>query len=260
MSFLSEESAAQKVGLVLGIIVIGLVARMVMAGGIEEYFNPAKRVENRIVEVMEEHPGDLIILQTMRDYFPHEYEDLLDAMSDVAVAGAPPEVVIAAGNRELAAFLHRHKNDFGNAPSDSLDAALDAELALLQALRGEDPGACSAYAYGIGLFEGEPSPATLELLGNAIASKVRAMYAGRTNQQIRFDLVPHEIEAWNESMMALGASEAQAIVARVGSDEFVMDDGQRCQAAIYALEATRQQDRNARDLLTGALLTVAEPA
>ncbi|WAT19134.1 hypothetical protein OZN62_06090 [Aurantiacibacter sp. MUD11] len=256
MSFLETTSASQRAGAVIGLIVIGLAVRIVMAGGVERYFDPMAVVEDELVAALEEHPGDLLVLDAMRTYFPDDYEDLIETMADVAVEGAPSELIADAGNAQLALFLSRHKNDFANAPTANLDAALASEIALMEALQQQDVGACSAYAFGIGLFEGKPSEEVRELLGQSVVAKVQAMSAGRTDQQMRLEVTGPMMEELVATMQANGASEAQVTVALQGSADFVMADSQRCDAALITLRSIQQQEEYARAMMIGEYLAV----
>ncbi|MCP5396267.1 MAG: hypothetical protein H6918_05985 [Sphingomonadaceae bacterium] len=255
MSFLSETSASQKIGVIIAAIVGGLIVRFVMAGGIEEYYNPSKQIENRIVEAMEARPGDLAVLQAMRDYFPLEYDDLLESMTDAAMADAPAEDVMRAGSRELARFMARHPNDFAAAPEANLSEVLRTESALLEALLAEDPVACGDYIFGT-MEPADPlSEETGKLIGEAAASKIKAMAAGRADQQLRLATTPSDLRKLTDTMRERGASAEQIALFTDNIDTAVLGSEEQCEAALHLVKAIEAQKPSSRALLVATFLT-----
>jgi len=256
MSYSDRTSPAQLIGAIIGFLVLGLIVRVVWAGGIEEYFVPSKQVENRIEEALQAQPGDLAILQSIETYFPDDYDDLLEAMADAGMAGADDAQVIEAGNRQLASFLGNHRNDFAAAPSDALTAVLTSETSLIEALHFENPLACSNHVFGTVPPATEPSEEVKLLIGQAVATKVRAMAAGRTDQQMRLPPSSRDFSLLADAMIARGASKAEAAIALQGIESTVhdFDLNELCGTAILMVEAIGDLDPFVRDQMIGAML------
>ncbi len=254
MSYISDTSPAQKISFVVGLIALSLVARFVWAGGVEEYFNPAKQVENQIVEVLEERPGDLALLRAMEDYFPLQYDELLEAMTYVAQRDASPDAVSQAGSAQLAQFMANHRTDFALAPQQSLDAVLTAERKLLEALRTEEPVYCADYLFGTLIPTDPLSPESNQLMGEAAAARVQAMAAGRADQQLRMKATPRDIASLSDTMRAEGASDMQIAVLFENGNPATLSSAEQCDSMLQMLRSMEKQPDARRALLTGSLL------
>ena len=257
MSFLSEVSASQKIGAVIVALVLGFAARAFTAGGVEEYLFPAKRVENRIEEALAAHPGNLAVLGAMQTHFPDEYDDMLDAMADSAIADAADDQVLAVGTAQLGAFLHRHRNDFANAPDAALADVLHRSSEALSALYRDDPVACNNFAYGRNDPVKPLPPATQALLGEAIAARVRAMAAGRTQQTVRLHVTPTDLAALESGMREAGASAGQLALFFGATSDPSLSAGGACEAMILLHAAIAAQEAGTRELLAAHLLAPA---
>ncbi|ANU08636.1 hypothetical protein [Paraurantiacibacter namhicola] len=258
MSFASRTSPSQLIGVIIGLIVCGLIVRMVMAGGVEEFFNPTKQVENEIEAAMKSRPGDLAIIQAIETHFPEEYEAMLENMAEAAMGQQSGEAVADAGSSELARFMARHPNDFAAAPDEALSVVLQHEGTLLDGLLAQDPVLCSDYIMGRMQVDDPLPDSVLQLIGQSAASKVKAMAAGRADQQLRFKTTPADLAALGETMRVRGASELQVsmFLSDSGAAE-ALDDIQRCEGAIHLVKGIEQQTAGRRALLVATFLTPA---
>ncbi|MXP47293.1 hypothetical protein GRI43_07795 [Altererythrobacter luteolus] len=254
MSYLSEASGSQKVGFFIAVVIAGLMARFFWAGGIEEYFNPSKQVENQIVEVLEARPGDLAVLRAMEQSFPLQYDELLEAMTDAGMQNAPPEMVIEAGSRQLGQFMASHRNDFAAAPLPSLDAVAGKERELLASLQRDEPVYCADYLFGT-LIPSDPlSQESSRLIGETAAARVQAMAAGRADQQLRLDITPAILDGLADTMKDEGASAQQLAVIFGDADSATLSAEQQCDSALRMLSSIESQTDTRRALLIGKML------
>lgn len=256
MSFLSERSPSQMVGGFIAVLVLGLAVRAFYAGGIVEYFDPAKRIENRLVEALEQRPGDAAVLAAMKEHFPLDYETLLDDMSRSVGSGAGPQDVANTGAGFLRRFMHNHRNDFSNAPSSYLETVLAGEVALLGRLAVESPVACDDYVKGRLQYDDPLSPEVWKLLGESGANYVEAMAAGRRDQQLRLATTPSDLAALGETLAQRGASRAQLAALEAGDFSTVSYDEQ-CDAALRLVEAIDAQPEDRQALLVATFLAPA---
>jgi hypothetical protein len=256
LSFLSERSPSQMIGGVIAFLVFGLIVRAIYAGGIVEYFDPAKRIENRLVEALEQRPGDAAVLAAMKAHFPLDYESLLDDMSRSVGSGAGPREVAETGAGFLRRFMHNHRNDFSAAPSPNLETVLAGEVALLRQLAEESPVACDDYVKGRLQYDDPLSQEAWKLLGESGANYVEAMAAGRRDQQLRLATTPADLRALGQTLAERGASREQLAALDAGDFSTIGYDEQ-CDAALRLVEAIDAQPEDRQALLVASFLAPA---
>ena len=144
MSFADQKHASGMIGALIAMLVIGLIVRVVWAGGFENYFIPGKALENEVVEQLETYPGNAVLLEQLEATFPREYEDFTDTLGRAARGPGDEDRVIEAGNRWIGEFFANHQNDFAAAPIADLDRVMELELAFLNSMRAHDEYACAA--------------------------------------------------------------------------------------------------------------------
>jgi hypothetical protein len=253
MSFLSERSPSQMVGGVIALLVAGYCVRFLLAGGVEEYFSPSKRIESQLVAALEQRPGDLAILRAMEQHFPLDYDNLLEGMAEQGVAGGTEEQVIAVGSQYLRRFMAGHRNDFAAAPTPYLDGVLASEMALLRQLASESPVACDDYVKGRLEYDDPLSDDADRLLGESAAAYVEAMAAGRRDQQLRLATTPADLTALGRTLAARGATAEQ--IAALDSGDFArLEYDDQCDAVLRLVEAIDAQPEARQALLTATFL------
>lgn len=257
MGFSAQKSLPRSIGVVVGLIVAGLAVRFFMAGGIEEYFNPQKRVENQIEAALKSNPGDLALMQAIETHFPLQYDKMLDSIGGAAMQAEDGETVLMAINTAIQGFMVSHRNDFAYAPTQNLRSVLADEKALVDMLSRENPTMCSDYLFGRIEVTDETSQELRTLFGKSVASRVEAMAAGRRDQQLRLAVTPSLVAKVRQSMMQEGASEAQLAMLFDQGDPGALSSAQQCEA-LQQLHAAvgRMPDEDAA-LLIGTLLNAA---
>lgn len=253
MSFLSKELDSNKIGIVIGIIVVGLIGRIIWAGGIEEYFSPNKQVENAIVSALESQPGGAIMLSQLESDFPLEYEDLLSAMTNQAVRDQSPDNIVEAGNQWLRRFFASHSKDFKFAPIGSLDTVLSTEATALAAMYEHEPQLCDNYIRGWALPGNLPEKVS-QSIGSAVAAKFAAIRAGRDDQQLRLDLTPYDLGELTNALTAGGMNEDELAFVLDGVRDGVEESGEKCKAIQGLVAGVQNQPEDRRALLVSAIV------
>lgn len=253
MSFTRTVAPSQMIGAVIGLLVLGYAVRFLLAGGIEEYFNPNKKYENAIVAAFEKQPGNLAVLRAMERQFPQEYDDFLGTMTKAAASGRE-EDILRDGSAYLQQFAAKHAGDFSNAPDALLVRVADAESRLLSSLAAGSMEDCADYVFGT-LQPARPlAPETRKLLGETAAARIEAISGGRTNQTVRLGVTPTEGKALIAAMKARGANAAQLGAMRGEIDPETLSVEDRCNAGINLLEGIRAQPPEVEALLASDLL------
>ena len=257
MGFSSQQSLPRSIGLVVGLIVAGLAVRFFLAGGIEEYFNPQKRVENQIEAALKANPGDLALMEAIETHFPLQYDKMLDRLGDAAIQAEDEETLLLVINNVLQEFMASHRNDFAYAPTQNLRSVLADEEALVDLLSRENPTMCSDYLFGRIEVTDETSQELRTLFGKSVASRVEAMATGRRDQQMRLAVTPSLVAKLRKSMVQEGASEAQLAMLFDQGDPGVLSSAQQCEALQKLHAAVGKMPDEDAALLIGTLLNAA---
>ena len=254
MSFLEQKHASGMVGLVVLAIAGSLIARVLMAGGFENYFIPGKALENEVVEQLEAYPGNDVLLERLESDFPRAYDDLTETIGRAARGPGDENRVLVAANLWVLKFFASHDRDFAAAPIASLDRVMELQQSFLQDLRAHDEYACAAYA------KGEPQEQPLperfdEAGGQIVAARFAAIRAGRIDQQLRLGLNPGHWDALTQTMRENGLNDDQIAVAYGEADPASIGAPLACEMAIELVSAIRAQPEEPRALLIGKYMS-----
>lgn len=251
MAFTDRPSMEKVLIGVLLAVVIGWGIRFFFAGGVVEYFEPDKRLENAIAEVLADEPGGEVLLRRLESDFPRKHDEFLDLMTRQVKRDQDDSRLWATANSWLNQFFASHENDFSYAPMPQLDAFIALEKEMLGLLAAEGVEGCDAMVVGLPP-EGELSDELRAIGAKAMEARFDAIRAGRQDQQLRLFLSPTDFEAVTASLIEKGASEEQLEFLSGDLNGSVMEPGAPCAAAQMLIDTIIDQPEERRALLIGA--------
>ncbi|MEO1729853.1 MAG: hypothetical protein AAFR64_03860 [Pseudomonadota bacterium] len=251
MAFTDRPSTEKVLGGVFLAVILGWAIRFVLAGGVIEYFDSNKRIENEIAAALSKEPGTESVLRRLESDFPDKYDEFLATLSNRLNQDQSANRVAPTAVTWIRSFFASHENDFGFAPMPQLDAVIDWEQQFIAKLADENVASCDAYAIGLPLEE-QPSLEVRELGAKAVEARFDAIRAGRKDQQMRLKLNPTDFEAVAVSLAEKGATRDQIEFAFGDLNGAVLDEGVPCKSLQMLLETIIEQPEERRALLIGA--------
>lgn len=250
MSYVKQTHASGMVGLVLLAVAVSWIAKVVLAGGFENLFDPNAASEAALVEELAAYPGNEMLFEQLETSFPDEYEDFTETLGRAARGPGGEDRVLVAGGEWIARFFARHSNDFAASPIEHLDRVITLEQGFFEDLRAHDEYACAAMAKREPLDQ--PLPQKFDTAGDAIlAARFAAIRGGRSNQQLRFKTTPEDYAAVEATMRGNGLNDEQVEVAFGVADPASIGAPLACEMQIELIRAIRAQPEESRALLIG---------
>lgn len=251
MSYSKQTQASGMIGVVVLFLVGSFIARIVFAGGFENYFVPGKAEENALVAELAAYPGNEVLFDQLETSFPRDYDDFTEELARAARGPGGDDRVLIAGTEWIANFFASHTNDFRAAPIARLDAVIELEQALFEQLRDYDEYACAAYAKREPLDQPLPDRFD-EASGAVVAARIAAIRSGRTHKELRLALTPEDYAAVDATMRAKGLNDEQIAVVFGEADPATIGAPLACEMQIELIKAIRAQPEERRALLISA--------
>lgn len=254
MAFKDRTPASGMIAVVLLAVVGSLVARIVWAGGFDNYFVPGAAQENAMMESLAKYPGNAAFMEELEASFPREYDEFSEAIGQAVRGPGGDDRVVIAGNAWMNRFFANHARDFAASPIERLDKVMELEQQFLGELQAHDEYECEAYSKGLP-FEAPLPERFDELSGEISRARIAAIRGGRSDQQLRLRLTPSNWEALEAALRERGLNDAQIAVLFGEAEPGSIGAPLACEMAIELVNAIREQPETPRALLTSAYVS-----